>query len=208
MVILIDDDEATLISASPNSPTKGNDVPNQHALERTISFKKSKKRPGLTRSSSVRFHREKEVYEEKRPHDIEPSELWYSNTDFQDFRENHMQDAKKLAKATKTRNKAILKAFEKCYEEEKTPSDKLMERLSEFFEDYDCNGMERFTSKSLFKDKKNRRSQIYDILHEIQNYEFNDEELRAGLLRVACERISKPSVLMANSLARARSCRF
>mmetsp|Transcript_18367 Transcript_18367/g.39684 ORF Transcript_18367/g.39684 Transcript_18367/m.39684 type:complete len:212 (+) Transcript_18367:72-707(+) len=162
-------------------------------------------RPGLTRSTSVRFNSSQKVHIfHEKPH----PDLWYNGDDFNAFRDDHMEEAKHLARSTKWTNDAVLKTLKQCYGNEEKPDDKTLKGLQHFLEKHQCAGLERFTSRELFRDKRDRRKKLAEILNEIQEHHFEDDELRDRVLRVACEKISRPSVLFAQSLAKAQSCRF
>jgi hypothetical protein len=85
-------------------------------------------------------------------------------------------------------NEAVLRAFKKCqslYEESLDMTS--MADLHEFL---------RHPSKVFFQEKCHRRRMLWEIVEEIQCRQISNENMKSGLLRMACEEISHFSVML------------
>lgn len=190
MVLLVDANRLLNDSADESNP----------ALQTTTTVKESQRvRKG------VHFSTSKQVFSYRRPK-VPNSEIWYGNEDFSDFRKKQMSDAKKTARVARIvqGQEAMIKAYHKCYNRESMVSERDLDHLSSFLQEFDCNGLERFTLRELFREKKNRRTMMYEVLHDVLgNDDIGDPRLKAELLRRELERVNKPSCLFAHVLASA-----
>lgn len=120
-----------------------------------------------------------------------------------------------MARRDPSDNKAINDAFEhanKCHSKQSssTPMDnKILNALRRSLKDRSKIGLERFSSRTVFRDKRTRRSGLWEAVMDIQaqgpqqgsSVGIEVANMQAEMLRVTCERISKPSVLFARYLA-------
>ena len=147
---------------------------------------------------------------------IPAEDLWYTSDEFSSFHKTFHQDCKKMAKRDPSDNKAINDAFEhanKCHSKQSssTPMDnKILNALRRSLKDRSKIGLERFSSRTVFRDKRTRRSELWEAVMDIQAQHGPQQgssvgseaaNMQAEMMRVTCERISRPSVLFARYLA-------
>ena len=157
----------------------------------------------LIKKKCVRFDRCRVFQRSKNFKNVDTSTLWYQHADYQSFKAAYQQDAKNLVRENKrNRYKTITKVFAHCTAGEK-PTKELTTELENHLLDVSRIGIERIASKECFHDKKKRRSMINETVMAIQKHEFENRENRACVLRMACEELSYPSVLLAHIVAKA-----
>ena len=150
-------------------------------------------------SETVKVFRRSYVEDEE---ETQVSTSWYSEEDFQRFRNTFKNDCKRMAQHDPNSNKALIKLFQKCSDGVSFSMDKvLMEQLHKSLKDRSKIGLERFSGKDVFRDKRARRQKVWDYVNEIQDREFLDVDAKSDLIRIACEEISRPSVLFAQYIA-------
>mmetsp|Transcript_5285 Transcript_5285/g.10871 ORF Transcript_5285/g.10871 Transcript_5285/m.10871 type:complete len:217 (-) Transcript_5285:48-698(-) len=149
--------------------------------------------------------------------DVPVNELWYTPVDFRSMRLNYKYDMKRVTRKPKSNATAVDKtiidqAFAECLESA-ILSPHVASNLAEYFATTpQCIGLERTTSKRLFQEKKERRQLVVQAMQRIQeemrsfeNNNYRDDpkvqDMGANLIRLACENITRPTVLFAHQLA-------
>lgn len=145
---------------------------------------------------------------------IPVDDLWYNDEDFHSFRQAFLQDSKKMARRDPSDNKPIVVAFERSKQERCDSSNdhtnvldgKVVDALRKCLKDRSKIGLERFASRSVYRDKSIRRSRMWEAVMFVQDIGTQhaggllDTELDE-IMRATCERISKPSVRFAHHVA-------
>jgi hypothetical protein len=157
----------------------------------------------------VHFEKPDKVFRRSPQHqNIPHSDLWYTEEDIQHFRYCFREDARTVARSSTPKyEQAVLRTFLKCYQSPTTKESVdrvLLTDLREFLEDRTKIGLERMTSREIFRDKQNRRRMLWNAVADIQ-LEQEPSTNRAKALRQACEEISRPSRMFAYYLGRAAS---
>ena len=134
-----------------------------------------------------------------------PTILWYGPEEFQSFKEKLVKDGKKMARTCKSED-VLHRVFQKCLDNEKV-NDKLFAELSDFLCDPRVNGLERFVSKVVYSDRRQRR---LDMEHIVFERDFEGEEQRRAHpnprsvdhdIRRELKRKSRPSTIFAGLIA-------
>ena len=145
------------------------------------------------------------VHEDSRPQDPDSTLCWYSSKDFRRFQKDYQSDARRVARANKTTegSQALVKKFHYYREELRYPPQ--ISCMDESLRSFLCNaenrGVERFASRSLFRDKQSRLRVLYEVVGEIQQMPNASCEERARIMHVACSELSQTSVFLANLIA-------
>ena len=132
---------------------------------------------------------------------VSETDIWYSKEEMESMRSDYVQDAKKVARANKTSDGALLRTYEACSKGERTLDSKLVEELRICLEDPTTTGLERMAARRIHADKKFRRYSLVEAVFGIQDRLSYDHEKRSNALRFASEAISVSSVLFAHQLA-------
>lgn len=118
-----------------------------------------------------------------------------------------------MARRDASDNKAINVAFAHankiCHSKQSSSitDNKIMGALRRSLKDRSKIGLERFASRTVFRDKRTRRSELWEAVLDIQEAQGQQgslssevADMQAEMIRVTSERISKPSVLFARYL--------
>jgi hypothetical protein len=137
-----------------------------------------------------------EYFEKSQPteEDVVPhSSLWYTSGEYQQFKKDHKQDAKKVAQDAKSpENQAVLRLFilSKSQEPHLLDTDTIA-NLKKFRSKASNNGLVKFSTRELFGDKSVRRRAIWNVFDSSDTIQMINEEALAS----ACQKHSDTSVL-------------
>ena len=194
------------------SPVKVSSVDARSGLIPATAAVGLKEAPGVhkkktSRRRRVRFMKDQpDVFYRGDNHlNVCPTIHWYGPEEFRSFKEKLMKDGKKMARTCKSED-VLHRVFQKCLGNEKV-NDKLFAELSDFLCDPRVNGLERFVSKVVYSDRRQRR---LDMEHIVFERDFEGEEQRRAHpnprsvdhdIRRELKRKSRPSTIFAGLIA-------
>ena len=156
------------------------------------------------------------------------AELWYKAVEYKHFRRSTVSAARALAQ-TEAKNRAAFsyervmeRTYQICkdvinegtesYQSLSTPQERRhLNRWAEVAPNR--LGLEKWALRHIVKDKQQRRFEMIDLILDLQDAKEYVEGDRAEFIRKSCERISRPSRLYAQALAKAQAnanatCKF
>ena len=142
--------------------------------------------------------------------DIPSSDIWYNKEDYDQFRESLKMEARKVAKTNRKEgtDQAVETAFQRIaalHEPAEVATPALEHELSALLQQGSSKlqhtGLERFLSRKIYSDKTARRTLMTKTIMQLQQQSSTRSDSEA--IRLACEKLSRPSIAFARCVAKA-----
>ena len=159
---------------------------------------------------SVRFH--ERVHKFRRcprfvKDQVTTDKLWYNNQDFTEFRANFKRDSKLQIRTAKMAGKSLdcyKQAFFMCQNGIETLDREIAQPLECFLARPERIGLERVSCLEVYNDKKERKKLLSESMQALQSHTCLaacSPSEKQDFISMACQEISRPSVLFAYQVA-------